>query len=294
MAYFSNVNCADARTITARLHGRWFGSYGLAFCPAHHNTVTPALSVSTGREGQLLLSCKAGCTFAEVAAALNEHGLSEAPGGPRRDYLAEQLAYEKKRTLQAQQVARETIPISGTIAETYLRGRGITCPLPVGALRFHPNCWHPIGKRLPAMVARVKGSAAYAIHRTYLKLDGSGKANVEPPKAMLGNCSGGAVRLIEAQGPLVVAEGIETALSLASGLLEVRATIWAALSTSGMKNLRLPATPSRLTIASDGDTAGREAAHVLAERAHSLGWTVSFLHAPDGQDWNNVLMEKAK
>ena len=41
--------------ITQALGGKWHGSYGLAFCPAHHNTVTAALSVGTGREGQLLL-----------------------------------------------------------------------------------------------------------------------------------------------------------------------------------------------------------------------------------------------
>ena len=35
-------------------------------------------------------------------------------------------------------------------------------------------------------------------------------------------------------------------------------------------------------------------ANVLAERAHKLGWTVSFLHAPDGKDWNDVLLEKAE
>ena len=285
---------SDARQITQALGGKWHGSYGLAFCPAHHNTVTPALSVGTGREGQLLLNCKAGCEFGDVAAALRDRGLSEPDGLPRRDYKAEQDAADEKRTLQAKLVARDTIPIIGTIAETYLRGRGITCPLPVSALRFHPSCWHSSGKHLPAMVARVLGSDGYAIHRTYLKPDGSGKADVEPAKAMLGNCAGGAVRLAEAEGPLVVVEGIETGLSLDSGLLQVPATIWAALSTSGMKTLRLPVMPSRLTIASDGDTAGREAAHMLAERAYKLGWTVSFLHAPDGNDWNDVLMEKAK
>lgn len=102
------------------------------------------------------------------------------------------------------------------------------------------------------------------------------------------------MRLIDTDGPLVVAEGIETGLSLVCGLLQVPVTIWAALSTSGMTNLRLPATPSRLTIASDGDPAGREAAQKLAERAYKLGWTVSFLHAPDGKDWNDVLREKGK
>jgi len=283
---------SDARTITAALGGKWFSSYGLAFCPAHHNTVTPALSVGTGRDGQLLLSCKAGCEFGDVAAALRDRGLSEPSELPKRDYEAEQAAANRKRTMQAEKLARETVPIIGTIAEIYLRGRGITCPIPVDALRFHPACWHPTGKHLPAMVARVKGSDGYAVHRTYLKPDGSGKADVEPPKAMLGTCAGGAVRLIDAGGPLVVAEGIETALSLASGLLKTPATIWAALSTSGMKNLRLPPTPARLTIAVDGDKAGAEAAHVLAERAHRLGWTVSLLPAPEGKDWNDVLKGK--
>ena len=284
---------SDAREITMALGGTWYGRYGLTFCPAHHNTVTPALSVGTGRDGQLLLNCKAGCDFRDVAAALCDRGLSETDVTSQRDYKAEQAAADHKRALQAMQLARETIPITGTIAETYLRGRGITCPMS-DMLRFHPACWHSSGKHLPAMVARVKGSDGYAVHRTYLKPDGSGKANVEPAKAMLGNCAGGAVRLVEAEGPLVVAEGIETALSLASGLLSHPLAIWAALSTSGMQNLRLPANPSRLTIASDGDPAGRAAAQMLAERAHKLGWTVSFLHAPDGKDWNDVLMEKAK
>jgi hypothetical protein len=238
------------------------------------------------------LNCKAGCEFGDVAAALRDRGLTETVVLPQRNYKAEQAAAQRKRTMQAEQLARETVPIIGTIAETYLRERGITCLIPTDALRFHPKCWHPSGKHLPAMVARVKGSDGYALHRTYLKHDGSSKADVEPAKAMLGACAGGAVRLLEADGPLVVAEGIETALSLASGLLKTPATIWAALSTSGMKNLRLPADPARMTIAVDGDTAGAEAAHVLAERSHKLGWKVTLLTAPEGQDWNDVLKGK--
>jgi hypothetical protein len=294
MEIFSNKTHPDARSTTIALRGKWYGSYGLAYCPAHHKTDTPALSIGTGREGQLLLNCKAGCSFGDVAAALRGCGLSQPDGLPRRDYKAEQDVVDHKRTRQAEQVARETIPITGTIGEAYLRGRGITCSLPVGTLRFHPNCWHSSGKHLPAMVARLKGSDGFAVHRTYLKPDGSGKADVEPAKAMLGKCAGGAVQLLEADGPLVVAEGIETALSLACGLLQAPATIWAALSTAGMKTLRLPTTPARLTIASDGDPAGRAAAQILAERAYNLGWTVSFLHAPEGKDWNDVLREKGK
>ena len=95
-------------------------------------------------------------------------------------------------------------------------------------------------------------------------------------------------------GPLVVAEGIETALSLTSGLLVTPATVWAALSTSGIRCLHLPDQLGRLTIAPDGDKPGREAANALAERAHALGWKVSLLPAPDGRDWNDILTMKGE
>jgi len=88
-------------------------------------------------------------------------------------------------------------------------------------------------------VALIERADGFSVHRTYLRPDGTGKAAIDPDKAMLGAVAGGAVRLTQAQGPLVVAEGIETALALASGMLGRPATIWAALSTSGMRALRL-------------------------------------------------------
>lgn len=151
--------------------------------------------------------------------------------------------------------------------------------------------WHPSGYRFPMMLARIDGGARFAVHRTYLSPDG-GKASIDPNKAMLGACAGGAVHVAQGDGPLVVAEGIETALSLASGLLAKPATIWAALSTSGMRGLVLPPVPGRLTIAADGDQAGRDAAMALAAKADALGWRVSLLPAPDGRDWNDVLALK--
>lgn len=291
----------DARTLTAALGGRWHGRYGLTFCPAHHNTRTPALSLSDGADGRLLARCHAGCTFAAIVDALRGRGLVDPSAGcggfiaPGPAELARRRAEEKaeaeKRARQAERLWRESLPVAGTLAEAYLRGRGIACPLP-DTLRFHPECWHKSARRLPALVALVGGAEGFAVHRTYLAADGTGKAAVEPAKAMLGAVAGGAVRLAGGAGRLVVAEGVETALSLASGLLGAPATIWAALSTSGMAGLRLPDPPGRLTIAADGDTAGREAAHVLAERAHALGWQVSLLPAPEGRDWNDILCMK--
>lgn len=288
----------DARAITEALRGKWFGAYGVGFCPVHPNTRTPALSLADGDDGRLLAHCFAGCGFREVFAALSESGLVKggcdylAPdpaAGLRRRAAAE--ADAAKRAAQAKTIMAAAQPIHGTPAETYLRGRGITCALP-DTLRYTSACWHKSGARLPAMVALVEGGDGFAVHRTYLRPDGSGKAEVEPAKAMLGAIAGGAVRLVETRGPLVVGEGIETALSLASGLLQAPAAVWAALSTSGVRGLRLPPEPGRLTIAPDGDAPGRAAAHALATRAAALGWRVSLLPAPDDRDWNDILQQK--
>ena len=144
------------------------------------------------------------------------------------------------------------------------------------------------------MVAAVQGKKLAAVHRTFLRPDGSGKADVETPKMMLGSTAGASVRLTEGREELVVCEGIETALSLSSGLLRVPAAIWAALSTSGIRNLSLPSQAGQLTIAPDGDKAGREAASALAARADALGWRVTLLPAPEGLDWNDVLVMKGE
>lgn len=291
----------EAQRITAALRGHWHGRYGTALCPAHQNTRTPALSLTDGEDGRLLMRCHAGCSFQSILDALRGLGLVEGTGRlPQTDpaelarHRAKRRRDAEKRERQALAVWRKAQPIHGSPAERYLRGRGITCALP-DSLRFHSAAWHgPSAHSLPAMVAMVEGAEGFAVHRTFLRPDGMGKAEVEPgtAKMMLGATTGGAVRLIEAEGPLVVAEGIETALSLASGLLRGPASIWAALSASGMTGLHLPAQTGRLIVATDGDEAGRSAGFRLADRAAGLGWDVSTLPAPDRRDWNDVLMMK--
>ncbi len=287
---------SEARRITTALKGRWYGRYGAACCPAHADT-QPSLTIADGPAGRLLLHCKAGCLFVDVLDALRWQGIVEGNGrmpepDPAEIARAHAEAERKavKREKQALRLWKEAQPITGTPAETYLRGRAIICYLPDN-LRYHPSCWHPSSVTLPAMLAMVEGAERFALHRTYLRPDGSGKADAEPRKAMLGTTAGGHVELAFAEeGPLVVAEGIETALSLASGLVAGPATIWAALSTSGMSALGLPlGKPHRLIVATDGDAPGKAVGNLLAERAQAMGWAVSLLPAPDGQDWNDVL-----
>ncbi|SIT74896.1 DUF7146 domain-containing protein [Pontibaca methylaminivorans] len=272
----------DVRAITAALGGRWYGRYGAAPCPVcqpERRKEQNALTVAE-RNTRLLLHCKkGGCRFEDIAAVLGlrSGGYRDPDAGVVTRRKAEQKAQTARRERQALRLWREALPIEGTPAETYLRGRGITCDLP-DTLRFHPECWHgPTARRLPAMVAHVSGAERFAVHRTYLGSDGRNKAMAEPSKMMLGRTLGGAVRLVEGPDGLAVAEGIETALSLACGLLRGRPSIWAALSAGGLVALRLPDRPGKLIIATDGDRAGHEAGYRLATRAHALGWQVSLL-----------------
>lgn len=288
----------DAQSLTRALGGKWHGRYGAAACPvcqAQGRRDQNALTLADGHKGLLLDCKKSGCAFRAILAAAGiAPGTFTAPDPMQAaQRMAQERAEAEKRAGQAHRLWQESQPVHGTLAETYFRHRGITCALP-DSLRFHPACWHPGARRLPAVVALVEGCERFAVHRTYLRADGRGKAEVDPPKAMLGAVQGGAVRLSGASGPLVVAEGIETGLSLASGLLRTPARVRAALSASGMAglSLSLPPEPDRLTIATDGDAAGTAAGHTLAERAHALGWAVSLLPAPQGRDWNDILTMK--
>ncbi|MBI1417972.1 MAG: hypothetical protein GC146_12180 [Limimaricola sp.] len=290
----------NAYTLTIALGGKWASGSGTACCPAHDDH-TPSLSIADGMNGQLLLYCHAGCDYAEIKGALRGRGLIDGGGAfrpigaiLRAERLAKKVAEAERRSRLACKLWKEALPITGTPAEHYMRSRGIFCELP-SCMRYKESCWHSTATRLPALVSwiHVKEGAGCAVHRTYLKEDGSGKADVTPAKAMLGPASGGAVHLSNDPGPLVVAEGLETALSLRCGILPGPATIWAALSASGMAALRLPERRGRLIVAPDGDPVGRKAAEALATRAHGLGWQVSLLIPPEGFDWNDVLMGKA-
>ena len=290
----------NARDLTIALGGRWHGRYGAAPCPicqpARRKGQT-ALTLADGRNGRLVLDCKkSACAFLDILAAVGLRSGDYAPPDPATlaQREREAKAEAQRKADQAQRLWREAQPIAGTVAEAYLRGRGITCDLPP-TLRFHGACWHgPTARRYPAMVAAVQGSGLPAVRRTYLRSDGLGKAGLEGgDKLMLGATAGGAVRLTEGPSRLVVAEGIESGLSLLCGLLDSPATVLAALSTSGLRGLRLPPQPGRLTIACDGDKPGREAAHALADRAHALGWKVGILDPGTGADFNDILTGKA-
>lgn len=289
----------NMRELTISLGGRWYGRYGIAPCPIcqpERRRDQHALCISTGTNGRFLAYChKSHCDFRAIVEAAGlglQHCRSFAPNFAKPSRAGKRPIDQAKADI-ARRYWDEALPIWGTPPETYLKGRCITCDLP-STLRFSPSCWHgATGRAFPAMIARVDGADGFAVHRTYLRPGGSGKADIEPNKAMLGPCAGGAVRLADGPGPLVVAEGIETSLSLLCGLLDASGPVWAALSASGMMTLKLPPEPGRIIIAPDGDEAGRGAAMRLADRAYFAGWGVSIIPIADDFDWNDVLTGRA-
>jgi putative DNA primase/helicase len=180
-------------------------------------------------------------------------------------------------------------PAAGNPAERYLcHGRGVEIPLPE-ALRFHPGLKHPSGNVYPAMVALVTHGVSgtpCAIHRTFLAPDGTTKAPVAPQKMSLGPCKGGVIRLASATDLVMVAEGIETALSV---MQAKKWPTWAALSASGFRTLDFPAEIKRVIVLADGDHSGEVAAKHAAYRWCREGRQVSIARPPRGSDFNDVL-----
>jgi len=279
----------DPRQLTADLGGKWHQSYGVAPCPIcqpQRRKDQNALSIKLSAD-RLLLHCKkAGCAFRDILTAA---GI--APGHFEVDEAALAAAAHRDaenariKLQRARSIWDYGVPIEGTKGEAYLRARGITCALPA-SLRWLADTYHgPSCSYCTAMIANVTPTGG--VHRTFFSKKG-GRLSRDS-KMMLGPCAGGGVALSEEQGPLVVCEGVETGLSLLSGLLDGRHRVVAALSTSGIKGYQLPHEPGQLIIAADGDMAGEDASSVLGRRAHALGWEVSLMLAPSDQDWNDVL-----
>jgi hypothetical protein len=289
----------NAAEITRALGGRWHGRYGMVRCPAHHDR-TPSLSITNGTNGRLLVRCYAGCDGCAVLAALRGLGLLQGARAYHPDPAEEvrRAARERREAARRARQAREcweaSVSAKGTLAERYLRARAYDGPIP-GTLRFNAECWHQSGRHLPAMVAAVeRGGELVAVHRTYLAEPGQ-KANIDFPKAALGPVGGGAVRLSAGVGRLVIAEGIETALSLLDLMRGRAPRMWASLGTSGMKTLVLPERPREISIAPDPGERGRKAAEVLAQRAHKAGWHVWMIEPPEGGgDWNDAAMAETR
>ncbi len=182
--------------------------------------------------------------------------------------------------------------IDRTIAEAYLRKRGITAFNGTDALRFHPRCYYRPDdgptETWPALLARVTDLSGRqtGTHRTWLAPDGSGKAQIDTPRKSMGDLLGHGVRFGIGSEVQSAGEGIETMLSLRSALPDLPTV--AALSAAHLGALLLPDTLRRLYVARDNGAAGEAMAAMLAERAAAAGIETVVL-VPTLGDFNDDL-----
>jgi hypothetical protein len=188
--------------------------------------------------------------------------------------------------------------LRGTLAETYLRRRGITVFDGTAALRFHPRCYYRPGgdaptEAWPALIAAVTdlSGTITGVHRTWLDPAGPGKAPIDTPRRAMGYLLGNAVRFpacagIIAADVMAAGEGIETVLSLRSVLPGM--PMMAALSANHLAALLLPPALRRLYVVRDRDPAGYRATATLGERAQAAGIEALTLAATLG-DFNDDL-----
>jgi len=229
--------------------GRWWRCR----CPVHDSR-GPTLALRDAERG-LVVHCHAGCDRDGIIAELRGRGLITGHHDDARPpplvVCGDDSADLGLRRALARRIWNAAKYARGSPVARYLTGRNITIPLPP-SLRWAPSLRHPSGIYLPAMVARVENvdGELIAVHRTFLLPDGSGKAKVEPQKAMLGRAAGGAVRLTPAAETLLIGEGIENCLA---AMQATELPAWAALSTSGMVALLLPAIVRHVIIVADND-----------------------------------------
>ena len=181
-------------------------------------------------------------------------------------------------------------PISGTLAETYLRKRGLTTLHGTGNLRFHPRCFyrpdeHEPTETWPALIAAVTDLSGQitGVHRTWLAPDGADKAPIETPRKAMGELLGHAVRFGLPGDVMAAGEGIENVLSVrevAPGMATA-----AALSAAHLAAILFPDTLRRLYIVRDHDPAGDAATATLTERANAVGIEAITL-SPRSGDFN--------
>lgn len=216
-------------------------SGGKGLCPFHAES-SPSFHVDDRRRTYHCYGCGAHgsvfdwvmhverCDFAEAVKLLDDN----------RDVAAPQLPEAKAAVRSSSELVGSSVvgrwlwqtagPARGSIVEAYIASRGLAIdglPDGIDALRFHPRAPHIPWRvdsdpgdarvRAPAMIAAMTdaGGAVRGVHATYLRRDGSAKADLSPSRKMWGPLTGNAVWLAgDPTGartlPLVTGEGIET------------------------------------------------------------------------------------
>jgi hypothetical protein len=252
-----------------------------------------------GAAAELVMHADVAADFQSAADWLRARHYADAACDTQRDaerakrdtQRAERAALDATaKALKARSIWRKALPVtSENLGGRYLLARSIAPPWPA-SLRFATRVWNSEARcDLPALVAAVTPLGASddvrAIHRTWLSEPGR-KADLSAPKKALGAIAGCGVILGDIADEIVIAEGIETALS-AGHALDLSAV--ATLGSSNMRRLIVPPNVRRVVIAADRDSSGEgeSAARDLGAKLVVRGLSVALAWPPKPfADWN--------
>ncbi len=175
---FKIKKTAGSENLTQALGGEWRGHTGLAPCPvcqSQRRADQRGLSIRADG-GTLLAFChKSGCDFRDVvkAAGLPRDAMHMDPEAAS-EAAAKREAYGGEQLAKARRLWATCKPLLGTKGQSYLRGRGITCPLPP-ALGWASDAFHGPSARwlssmlpTPALVSIASGRRAAAEDSHYV------------------------------------------------------------------------------------------------------------------------------
>lgn len=232
-------------------------------------------------------------TLREARSFLGE---APCPAVPRDTQTREQPdAASSKRIARARKLFSAGKPVLGTLAATYLQGRGIKRLGP--ALRYHQRVFLRQGEdgadlpqRAPALLAKITDNCGQitGCARFYLDPSTGGLAVIENPKRILGQLHGHAIRFWsgKARSDLIVGEGLENTLSVGTVLPEF--DLASCLTATHLGLFIPPPGIKRIWIARDNDQAGRNTSIRLRNKLESLEIACGDL-VPSMGDFNDDL-----
>jgi len=234
---------------------------------------------------------------------------------------AQELLSRQKRTKDAQGLYLSGVPIEGTAAALYLRGRGIDMAPWPNSLKFHGEVYHSgLKAKIPAMLCGIYSASGEqtGCHRIYLARDSAarwGKALAPPditdPRERRGwakkaigpawgcfvpiakGASGKSMRHLQAGEPVYVTEGVEDALVVS--MIKPEARVIAAISLGNIGALVLPTAAQKMVIVADRDDkpAAQETLERVMAQQQARGITMQMVMPPaphkDINDWWQAL-----
>lgn len=199
----------------------------------------------------------------------------------------------------ARQLANESKEISGTLAERYLKDhREIDSSICSKEIRFLESIKEPSTKNFyPALlvVGKNKEGIVEGVQVTYLDQDGSKAKGVESAKRSYGLIKGSSIPVHEGGNMIAVAEGVETALSVASANKNL--TVFSSLgSITNFSAQDFKAKGQTILICADNDPSDNPSnskVNIAAEELSKKGFNVLIAKPREvGKDFNDVLKEQ--